>query len=181
MVTRRKSVVGGVWRKSPNPHALLITTRKSLKWTTKVFYLMEINVHNAYVLYLAQSRTKKYKHLSQFVLQLIKQLLPLEEPDAAETGGEGGCTAQIYISHCVHFATMISSVFVCLQPKSMNHWGHASSEEMTIQSSWPGEYFSINKPPFRQPQGSGCRASHAVFAGKEENERIPSFYVRIVR
>ena len=121
MVTRRKSVVGGVWRKSPNPHALLITTRKSLKWTTKVFYLMEINVHNAYVLYLAQSRTKKYKHLSQFVLQLIKQLLPLEEPDAAETGGEGGCTAQIYISHCVHFATMISSVFVCLQPKSMNH------------------------------------------------------------
>jgi len=97
--------VGGVWRKSPNPHALLITTRKSLKWTTKVFYLMEINVHNAYVLYLAQSRTKKYKHLSQFVLQLVKQLLPLEEPDAAETGGEGGCTAQIYISHCVHFAT----------------------------------------------------------------------------
>ena len=121
MVTRRKSAVGGVWRKSPNPHALLITTRKSLKRTTKVFYLMEINVHNAYVLYLAQSRTKKYKHLSQFVLQLVKQLLPLEEPDAAETGGEGGCTAQIYISHCVHFATMISSVFVCLQPKSMNH------------------------------------------------------------
>jgi len=29
---------------------------------------------------------------------------------------------------------MISSVLVCLQPKSMNHRGHASSEEMTIQS-----------------------------------------------
>jgi len=31
---------------------------------------------------------------------------------------------------------MISSVLVCLQPESMNHRGHASSEEMMmIQSS----------------------------------------------
>ena len=29
---------------------------------------------------------------------------------------------------------MISFVLVSLQPKSMNHRGHASSEEMTIQS-----------------------------------------------
>jgi len=79
--------------------------RKSLQWTTKVFYLMEISVHNAYVIYLAQSRMKSYKHLPQFVLQLVRQLLHFEEAGAAEPGGEGACTAQIYISYCVHFAT----------------------------------------------------------------------------
>ena len=42
-------------------------TRKSLKWTKKVFYLMKISVHNAYVLYKAQSSTKKYKTMFKFV------------------------------------------------------------------------------------------------------------------
>ena len=121
-VTRRKKRGGGVMEEVTKPTCIvdynkrmsgvdgldqMISyypfTRKSLKWTTKVFfYLIEISVHNAYVLQLAQSRTKRHKHLSQFVLQLVKQLVSLEEADATETGG---CTAQIYISYCVHFAT----------------------------------------------------------------------------
>ena len=124
-VTRRKKRGGGVMEEVSKPTCIvdynkhmsgvdgldqMISyypfTRKSLKWTSKVFfYLVEIGVHNAYVLHLAQSRTKRYKHMSQFVLQLVKQLVPLEEADAAESGGEGAYTAQIYIPYCVHFAT----------------------------------------------------------------------------
>jgi len=48
-------------------------TTKSVKWTTKVlFYLMEISVHNANVLYKARSSTKKYNTMFKFVLQLAK-------------------------------------------------------------------------------------------------------------
>ena len=69
-------------------------TRKSVKWTTKVlFYLVEISVHNAYVLYKAQSSTKQYNTMFKFVLQLAKQLLPQQEADAPEANNEGAYDA----------------------------------------------------------------------------------------
>jgi len=49
-------------------------TRKTLKWTKKVFlYMMEISVHNAFVLHKAKSSRKKYNTLYKFVLQIISQ------------------------------------------------------------------------------------------------------------
>jgi len=76
-------------------------------------------VHNAYVLYLVQSRMKRYKHLSQFVLQLMRQLLHFKEADVAETGGVGKVRALLkYIFRTVStLQLMISSVLVCLQLK----------------------------------------------------------------
>jgi len=74
-------------------------TRKSVKWTTKVlFYLMEISVHNAYVLYKARSSTKKYNTMFKFVLQLAKQLLPQQEADAPEANNEGAYDAYMFQS-----------------------------------------------------------------------------------
>jgi len=57
--------------------------RKSLKWTKKVFfYLTEISVHNAFVLYKAKSSTKKYNNMHKFLLQLVRQLIDQETVSA---------------------------------------------------------------------------------------------------
>ena len=50
-------------------------TRRTLKWTKKVFfYLMEISVHNSFILYKEKSTTKSFKTLYKFSMELISQL-----------------------------------------------------------------------------------------------------------
>jgi len=50
------------------------TTRKTKKWYKKLFYhILDVSVYNAYILY--QSNNKKTLELSEFRLEVIKDLL----------------------------------------------------------------------------------------------------------
>ena len=54
--------------------AYYFCTRKSLKWTKKLFYyLRKINVHNCYILYKSKSSTGS-KNFYQFYKELVRQL-----------------------------------------------------------------------------------------------------------
>ena len=73
-------------------------TRKTLKWTKKVFYyLMEISVHNCYILYKSKSSTGSKNYL-QFCKNLVRQLCQQtqEEPlsDDDDEGPRGKAPKQ---------------------------------------------------------------------------------------
>ena len=64
-------------------------TRKSLKWTKKVFYyLMEITVHNCFILYKAKSSTRS-KSLHQFCKELVRQLCQQPQEELSSDNDEG--------------------------------------------------------------------------------------------
>ena len=58
-------------------------TRKSMKWTTKVFcYLMEISLHNSFILYKSKTVQNKFDSYFKFRLQLIQELCQQESQPA---------------------------------------------------------------------------------------------------